>query len=88
MYNFKKFLLGIFFIYISNAMPKVPHTPSTLLLTNSHFLALPFPCTDAYFLNKKMEVNKEDSPRTFLRTKACQLAQNRRRIRESYAHNL
>jgi hypothetical protein len=34
----------VFFIYISNAIPKVPHT----LPTHSHFLALVFPCTEAY----------------------------------------
>jgi hypothetical protein len=41
------FLLGIFLIYISNAIPKVPHTltPPTPLPTHSHFLALVFPCT-------------------------------------------
>jgi hypothetical protein len=39
------FLLGIFLIYISNAIPKVPHT---LPPTYSHFLALAFPCTGAY----------------------------------------
>jgi hypothetical protein len=38
-------LLGIFFIYISNAIPKVPPTP---LPTHSHFLALAFPRTGAY----------------------------------------
>jgi hypothetical protein len=43
------FLLGIFLIYISNAIPKVPHTfPPTPLPTHSHFLALAFPCTGAY----------------------------------------
>jgi hypothetical protein len=32
------FLLGIFLIYISNAIPKVPHTlPPTPLPTHSHF---------------------------------------------------
>jgi hypothetical protein len=49
-------LLGIFFIYISNAIPKVPYTlsPPCLLHTHSHFLALAFPCTGAYkvFKNK------------------------------------
>jgi hypothetical protein len=41
--------LGIFFIYISNAIPKVPHTlPPTPLPTHSRFLALVFPCTEAY----------------------------------------
>jgi hypothetical protein len=46
---FKIFLLGIFLIYISNAIPKVPHTlPPTSLPTHSYFLALEFPCTGAY----------------------------------------
>jgi hypothetical protein len=39
------FLLGIFLIYISNAIPKVPHThPPTPLPTHSPFLALAFQC--------------------------------------------
>jgi hypothetical protein len=44
------FLLRIFLNYISNAIPKVPHTlpPPTPLPTHSHFLALVFPCTGAY----------------------------------------
>jgi hypothetical protein len=43
------FLLRIFLNYISNALPKVPHTlPPTSLPTHSHFLALAFPCTGAY----------------------------------------
>jgi hypothetical protein len=43
------FQLDIFFIYISNAIPKVPHTLTpTPLLTHSHFLALAFPCAEAY----------------------------------------
>jgi hypothetical protein len=43
------FLLGIFLIYIFNAIPKVPHThlPNPLP-THSPFLALAFPCTEAY----------------------------------------
>jgi hypothetical protein len=42
-------LLGIFLIYTSNAIPKVPHTLlPTPLPTHSHFLALAFPCTGAY----------------------------------------
>jgi hypothetical protein len=46
---FKKILLGIFLIYISNAIPKVPHNlPPNPLPTHSHFLALVFPCTGAY----------------------------------------
>jgi hypothetical protein len=41
--------LGIFFIYISNAIPEVPHTLlPTPLPTHSHFLALVFPCSEAY----------------------------------------
>jgi hypothetical protein len=43
------FLLGIFLIYIFNAIPKAPHThhPNPLP-THSPFLALAFPCTGAY----------------------------------------
>jgi hypothetical protein len=47
-------LLDIFFIYISDAIPKVPYTlpiPSPCpapLPTHSRFLALAFPCTGAY----------------------------------------
>jgi hypothetical protein len=41
--------LGTFFIYISNAIPKVLHTlPPNPLPTYTHFLALAFPCTEAY----------------------------------------
>jgi hypothetical protein len=40
----KKILLDIFFIYISNGIPNVPHTlPTTPLPTHSHFLALASP---------------------------------------------
>jgi hypothetical protein len=43
------FLLGIFLVYIFNAIPKVPHAHSpNLLPTHSPFLALGFPCTGAY----------------------------------------
>ena len=43
------FLLGIFLVYISNAIPKVPHThPPNPLPTHSPFLSLAFPCTGAY----------------------------------------
>jgi hypothetical protein len=48
---FSQFLLGIFFIYISNAIPKVPcmlPLAPAPLPTHSHFLALAFPCTGAY----------------------------------------
>ena len=45
---FKYFLLGTFLIYISNSIPKVPHTTPTPLPTHSHSLALVFPCTGAY----------------------------------------
>jgi hypothetical protein len=47
-YFFNIFLLVIFLIYISNAIPKVPIPPPTPLPTHSHFLALAFPCTGAY----------------------------------------
>jgi hypothetical protein len=49
-FYFSNFLFGIFFIYISNAIPKFPYTlPSPAPLpTHSHFLALVFPCTGAY----------------------------------------
>jgi hypothetical protein len=50
MFFFSIFLLDIFFIYISNAIPKVPFNlplPCSLP-THSHFLALAFPCTGAY----------------------------------------
>jgi hypothetical protein len=46
------FSLGIFFIYISNAVPKVHYTLPLPQLTHSHFLALAFPCTGAYDLHK------------------------------------
>jgi hypothetical protein len=50
LFSFLYILLGIFLIYISNAIPKVPHTLSpTPLPTHSHFLALAFPCTGAYY---------------------------------------
>jgi hypothetical protein len=44
------FFIKFFFIYISNAIPKVPHTlsPTPLPTPNSHLLALAFPCTEAY----------------------------------------
>jgi hypothetical protein len=45
---FLKVLLDIFFIYISNAIPKVPYT----LPIHSHFLALAFTCTEAYKICK------------------------------------
>jgi hypothetical protein len=53
---FLYFLLGIFLIYISNAIPKVPHIlPPTPLPTHSHFLALVFPCTGAYKEQKSFQ---------------------------------
>jgi hypothetical protein len=44
------FLLDIFFIYISNAIPKVPYMllPPCSPPTHSRFLALACPCTGAY----------------------------------------
>jgi hypothetical protein len=51
----KIFLLGIFLIYISNAIPKVPHAlHPTPLSTHSHFLALAFPCTGAHKVCKSI----------------------------------
>jgi hypothetical protein len=49
---FSNFLLGIYFIDISHAIPKVPYThpPRALLPTHSHFLALALPCTGAYIV--------------------------------------
>jgi hypothetical protein len=51
-YFFFFFLLDIFFIYISNAIPKVPYTLSPLRPapqpTHSCFVALAFPYTGAY----------------------------------------
>jgi hypothetical protein len=42
-------LLRIFLNYISNAIPKSPiPSPPTPLPTDSHFLAVAFPCTGAY----------------------------------------
>jgi hypothetical protein len=48
------FLLDIFFIYISNAIPKVPYTLPCPAPQPSHscFLALAFPCTGAYDLRR------------------------------------
>jgi hypothetical protein len=46
------FLLDIFFIYISNVIPKVPYTLPAPQPTHSHFLALAFPCTGTYDLCK------------------------------------
>ena len=43
------FKLGIFLVYIFNAIPKVPHTHIPIPLpTHSPFLDLAFPCTGAY----------------------------------------
>jgi hypothetical protein len=43
------FKLGIFLVYISNAIPKVPHTQTPQPLpTHSPFLSLEFHCTGAY----------------------------------------
>jgi hypothetical protein len=47
------FLLDIFFIYISTAIPKAPYTlPPVPQPTHSRFLALAFPYTGAYDLCK------------------------------------
>jgi hypothetical protein len=43
------FFIRFFKIYISNAISKVPYTlPLPCSPTHSHFLALAFPCTEAY----------------------------------------
>jgi hypothetical protein len=53
---FFQFLLGIFFIYTSNAIPKDPYTSTPAPLpTHSHFLALVFPCTGTYKVCKTKE---------------------------------
>ena len=54
LHVFYFFLLDLFFIYSSNAIPKAPYTrlcraPQP---THSCFLALAFPCTGAYDLHK------------------------------------
>jgi hypothetical protein len=47
-FNLILFLLGIFLVYIFNAIPKVRHTqPPNPLPTHSPVLALGFPCTGA-----------------------------------------
>jgi hypothetical protein len=52
-FYFLKNLLGIFFIYIFNAIPKVPRTlPPLPCPPHSHFLALVFPCTEVYTVCK------------------------------------
>jgi hypothetical protein len=53
LHVFYFFLLDLFFIYSSNAIPKVPYTLSPFPApqpTHSHFLTLAFPCTGAYDL--------------------------------------
>jgi hypothetical protein len=42
------FLLGVYFIYISNAIPYTLSPTPAPIPTHSHFLALVFPCTGAY----------------------------------------
>jgi hypothetical protein len=58
---FKAFLLDIFFIYISNGIPKAPYSlpPPCPQPTHSHFLALAFPCTGAYNLHKTKGLSRE-----------------------------
>jgi hypothetical protein len=57
------FLLDIFFIYISNAIPKAPYTPPCPAPqpTHFHFLALAFSCTGAYDLCKTKGLSLEVS---------------------------
>jgi hypothetical protein len=45
-------LLDIFFIYISNAFPKVPYNLPLPCSPSYPLLALAFPCTGAYILHK------------------------------------
>jgi hypothetical protein len=61
---FSFYLLHIFLNYISNAIPKVPHTllPPTSLPTHSHFLALAFPCTGAYKERESPVVDRAPAP--------------------------
>jgi hypothetical protein len=61
------FLLGIFLVYIFNAIPKVPHTnPPNPIPTHSPFLALGFSCTGAYKVMKTSfhEKTLENLPRS------------------------
>jgi hypothetical protein len=52
-FNFILFLLGIFLVYIFNAIPKVCHThPPQSTTHHSRVLALGFPCTGAYTVCK------------------------------------
>jgi hypothetical protein len=46
--SFFKKLLDIFFIYISNAIPKPPYTLPLPCSPTHPLLALAFPCTGAY----------------------------------------
>jgi hypothetical protein len=68
------FELDTFFIYISNATPKVPYTLpyAAPLPTHSHFLALVFPCTGAYKVCKIEKwgtvLNNEFSTEEYRRT--------------------
>jgi hypothetical protein len=48
VFLFKYFLLGIFLIYISNAVPSVPHILPPPSPYPPNFLALAFSCTGAY----------------------------------------
>jgi hypothetical protein len=56
--NFNSFLLGIFFIYISNDIPKVPYTlPCPAPNPYIRILALAFPCIGAYDLYNTKGIN-------------------------------
>jgi hypothetical protein len=66
---FLNILLGIFFIYISSAIPKSPiPSPPTPLPTHSHFLALVFPYTEAYKVCQSMLIMTQESQK-YLRKK-------------------
>jgi hypothetical protein len=70
------FFLDIFFIYISNAIPKAPYTlphPAPQP-THSYFLTLAFPCTGAYDLpkTKGLSSHLEANNDTFLASTALE----------------
>ena len=64
LFSLLHFLLDIFFIYISNAILKVPYTlpcPAPHP-THSCFLALAFPCTGTYDLRKTKGLSSHSWP--------------------------
>jgi hypothetical protein len=64
---FKKFLLGIFFIYISSAIPKVPHTlPPTPFPTSPTSWPWRSPKETLFLLSVPLAVAHEHNPETTL----------------------